>query len=96
MTLMLSELGTNAVKHGALGPRDGELNVAWNKGAEIKLNWQERLKEGVSGDIGDGFGSQILRRIVPFLLTGFVSNGGLGVGWDFWPSPQPGNVKDTQ
>ena len=70
MTLMLSELGTNAVKHGALGPRDGELNVAWNKGAEIKLNWQERLKEGVSGDIGDGFGSQILRRIVPMDLQG--------------------------
>lgn len=70
MTLMLSELGTNAVKHGALGPREGKLNVAWNLGEEIKLNWHEYLDEGRSGDIGQGFGSQILQRIVPMDLQG--------------------------
>jgi len=70
MTLMLSELGTNAVKHGALGPRDGELNIAWRRGDEIKLNWSERLNEGLSGEIGNGFGSQILQRIVPMDLQG--------------------------
>lgn len=70
MTLMLSELGTNAVKHGALGPREGQLNVAWSRGEEIKLNWHEHLNEGRSGDIGQGFGSQILQRIVPMDLQG--------------------------
>jgi two-component sensor histidine kinase len=70
MTLMLSELGTNAVKHGALGPREGELFVGWNRQGEFKLNWHERLKEGLTGDIGQGFGSQILKRIVPMDLQG--------------------------
>lgn len=70
MTLMLSELGTNAVKHGALGPRDGKVNIAWTRGDEIKLNWEESLSDGLTGDIGDGFGSQILQRIVPMDLQG--------------------------
>lgn len=70
MTLMFSELGTNAVKHGALGPREGELSVAWNCGETIQLNWQERLSVGMSGEIGRGFGSQILERIVPMDLQG--------------------------
>ena len=71
MTLMLSELGTNAVKHGALGPRNGKLSVSWTSDVdEIKLNWHETLNECQGGDIGDGFGSQILQRIVPMDLQG--------------------------
>ncbi len=70
MTLMLNELGTNAVKHGALGPRDGQLQVAWDRGDQIKLSWQEKLGQGLSGEIGSGFGSQILTRIVPMDLKG--------------------------
>lgn len=70
MTLMLSELGTNAVKHGALGPREGGLQIGWSQGSTFKLNWNESLKDGVNGDVGEGFGSQILKRIVPMDLQG--------------------------
>ncbi|MGJ8560341.1 MAG: sensor histidine kinase [Litorimonas sp.] len=70
LTLMLSELATNAVKHGALGPREGTLRVTWQTGDEIKLDWDETLEEGLSGELGEGFGSQVLTRIVPMDLQG--------------------------
>ncbi|WP_409432251.1 GAF domain-containing protein [Litorimonas sp. RW-G-Af-16] len=73
LTLMLSELGTNAVKHGALGPREGQLSIGWRTGDIISLEWDEILNDGVSGDLGAGFGSQILKRIVPMDLQGEAS-----------------------
>lgn len=74
MTLMLSELGANAVKHGALGAVDGTLTVRWdNQADEITFTWTETLQSALSGEVGDGFGSQILRRIVPMDLQGSVN-----------------------
>ncbi|GHA84591.1 hypothetical protein GCM10009069_04630 [Algimonas arctica] len=70
LTLMLSELATNAVKQGALGPREGTMRVAWQTGDHITLNWDETLEDGVSGKLGKGFGSQMLTRIVPMDLQG--------------------------
>jgi two-component sensor histidine kinase len=70
LTLMLSELATNAVKHGAMGPREGTLRVAWKTGEEVGINWDETLEEGLSGQLGKGFGSQMLMRIVPMDLQG--------------------------
>lgn len=70
LTLMLSELGTNAIKHGALGPREGDLRVSWKKAEDIAFTWNETLSEGDSGELGQGFGSQILNRIAPMDLQG--------------------------
>lgn len=75
LTLMLSELGTNAVKHGVLGPRDGELTLGWKTGEVITLNWAEKLKSDLPNPsstekVDPGFGSQILKRIVPMDLLG--------------------------
>lgn len=70
LTLMLSELGTNAVKHGALGGDQGELAVAWTTGDEMSLSWIETVALDNAKPMGKGFGSQILTRIVPMDLQG--------------------------
>lgn len=70
MTLMLSELGTNAVKHGALGKDKGKLVVGWKRGSDIKISWRELVKQDLKGEVGEGYGSQILQRIVPMYLKG--------------------------
>lgn len=72
LTLMLSELATNAVKHGALGPREGQLSFKWlhDENDQLTISWHETLADGISGELGRGFGSQILKRIVPMDLQG--------------------------
>lgn len=72
MTLMLNELVTNAVKHGALKDEDGTVSFSWvADGDVIKMAWRE--KANLASDIminHKGFGSQILTRIVPLDLQG--------------------------
>jgi two-component sensor histidine kinase len=71
MTLMLSELGTNAVKHGALSQDGGELDISWDIGEDaISLTWNETVALIGDATPGDGFGNQILKRIVPMDLQG--------------------------
>jgi len=70
LTLMLSELGTNAVKHGALGRDTGELSVSWETGEPMSLAWIETVTLDTTRPMGKGFGSQILTRIVPLDLNG--------------------------
>lgn len=73
LTLMINELATNAVKHGALSTPDGHIDISWKNGERIDFEW----KESVFGlafeeEPGKGFGSQILRRIVPLEFQGEV------------------------
>lgn len=73
LTLMLSELGTNAVKHGALSRQGGTLNIRWILGEKISLSWIESVAIDNANSPGNGFGSQILKRIVPMDLQGEVT-----------------------
>lgn len=73
LTLVLGELGTNAMKHGALSDEAGTVTLSWRfEGDRAVIDWREFLPEArpTSGDIGDGFGSKILRQIAPLDLKG--------------------------
>ncbi|MEQ9317131.1 MAG: sensor histidine kinase, partial [Henriciella sp.] len=71
MSLLLNELGTNSVKHGALGASGGRAIFSWTQGPTIKFDWQEKLvTPRVFGEPGNGFGSMILKRIVPKTFGG--------------------------
>jgi len=72
VTLMLSELGTNAVKHGALKTADGKLSVGWKTGDIFELFWKEDVAQVIKETARQGFGHQILNRIVPLDLQGKV------------------------
>jgi len=71
VTLMINELATNAIKHGALSTEDGVINISWTHSDRFDFQWRENvfgLK--FDGSSGDGFGSQILKRIVPLEFRG--------------------------
>lgn len=74
LTLVTHELTTNAVKHGALGPAGGRLQVSLGevKGG-IELRWHERGGPAVSAPRRAGFGSALIEQVVPHELGGTVT-----------------------
>ena len=63
--LILHELATNAVKHGALKARSGRVDLEWEKveakGPErLRLTWSEHGASGVTKPTKSGFGSFLL------------------------------------
>lgn len=72
LTLMLSKLGTNAVKHGALTSGTGAISFGWTKQDDrIRFKWRELNKLPDSPHVNsEGFGMKLLREIVPLDLYG--------------------------
>lgn len=75
MSLALHELTTNAVKHGALhGRNGGRIAVRWTyEGTDgdrhLSFEWAERGVDGTSADLErEGFGMELLKRILPYDL----------------------------
>ena len=71
--LVLHELTTNAVKHGALACSRGHIRVGWSMAAngapELTLLWKEtgvRMPEGTPTH--RGFGSELLENMLPYQI----------------------------
>jgi two-component sensor histidine kinase len=67
LSMILHELGTNAVKYGALSDLDGSVGVTWNilqqnSGRELHLEWREADGPPVSKPTRKGFGSTLIER----------------------------------
>jgi len=63
LALALHELGTNAVKYGALSDPSGQISIRWDQFDEgVRLEWKEHDGPAVSAPRTDGFGSRLLRR----------------------------------
>jgi two-component sensor histidine kinase len=67
--LVLHELATNAIKHGALSQPAGQVAIQWSvegAGAEarFKFHWQERDGPAVVSPTHQGFGRVVLERAV--------------------------------
>ncbi|WP_170975693.1 sensor histidine kinase [Rhizobium sp. FY34] len=66
LSLILHELGTNALKYGCLSTPGGHLTIGWQKNADrISLIWQERGGPPVSAPEREGFGSKLIRNAFP-------------------------------
>ena len=68
MTLILHELATNAMKHGALRRKDGQLFVRWWSQTEHRvpctiLHWKEHSSERITPPSRTGLGSSLLTMI---------------------------------
>lgn len=62
IALLLHELATNAVKHGALSAPQGRVRVAWrHEAATIVLDWTETGGPPVGEAASTGFGLRLLR-----------------------------------
>ena len=63
VALALHELGTNAVKYGALSDGDGRIDIRWTgNDGKFELVWKERDGPPVAAPERIGFGSKLLGR----------------------------------
>jgi two-component sensor histidine kinase len=65
--LALRELGTNAVKYGALSNDEGYIEITWTlapnpRGQELRVHWRERNGPPVSPPSRIGFGTRLIKR----------------------------------
>jgi two-component system CheB/CheR fusion protein len=77
LSLVLHELGTNAVKYGALSRQDGCLRVSWrvegdNPGQRLRLQWQERGGPRAETPSETGFGTEMIQGVCTYELEGEV------------------------
>jgi two-component sensor histidine kinase len=67
--MALHELGTNAVKHGALSARTGQVSIKWrldsdaNGEERLVMAWQETGGTKVRRPSREGFGTTIIKRV---------------------------------
>ena len=80
MALAVHELGTNAVKYGALSVPEGRVDVSWQlhptaDGPDPSLvwNWRETGGPLVSKPTRQGFGSQLISRVLAADFRGTVT-----------------------
>jgi two-component system CheB/CheR fusion protein len=73
MSLVLHELTTNAVKHGALAVRNGgKIAVTWRlhpngDGKDLRFEWVEASGDGaIPPPKRQGFGTELLTRVLPY------------------------------
>jgi two-component system CheB/CheR fusion protein len=77
LSLVLHELGTNAVKYGALSHCEGRLRVVWRKendaeNGRVRLRWEERGGPRVGSPAEKGFGSRLIEKACTYQLNGSV------------------------
>ena len=76
--MVFHELATNAAKYGAISHPGGRLSVRWqwlqNGAAQrrVAIEWQETGGAPVSGSGKSGFGTQIIRELIPYETGGTV------------------------
>jgi two-component sensor histidine kinase len=78
MAMVLHELATNAAKYGALSTKKGRVSVHWRWGqsdtrsAAVLLRWQEKGGPPVKGSAAAGYGTSVIRDLIPYELGGSV------------------------
>jgi two-component sensor histidine kinase len=75
------ELVTNAAKYGALSVEGGRVSVRWaeaggsngsGSGAMLVLDWVERGGPPVAAGVRAGYGTSVIRDLIPYELDGTV------------------------
>jgi two-component sensor histidine kinase len=77
VAMVLHELVTNAAKYGALSNRSGRVSVRWqwlqNESLDrLLIEWQETGGPPALAPSRSGFGTSIIRELIPFELGGLT------------------------
>jgi PAS domain S-box-containing protein len=77
VAMVLHELTTNAAKYGGLSARGGGVMLRWRwvwngSGARLAIEWQEVGGPHVASPSRSGYGTSIVREVIPFELGGIV------------------------
>ena len=76
LSLALHELGTNAVKYGALRDAAGWISIAWTESGDwLDLEWKEHDGPPVAAPLSRGFGSRLLARSAMGATMSFEPDG---------------------
>ena len=71
LAMVLHELATNAVKHGAASVPEGRIALAWRlEDGQLRLDWTERGGPRVAAPAGRGFGTRMLEAVLRGQLGG--------------------------
>ncbi|UGB44494.1 PAS domain-containing protein [Frateuria edaphi] len=73
--MVLHELGTNAVKYGALSNQEGRIDIDWQANGTLRLTWTESGGPPVEPPTGRGFGSRLIERGLRHEIGGRVALG---------------------
>jgi two-component sensor histidine kinase len=78
IAMVLHELVSNSAKYGALSSPNGQVSVRWQRrpnGAAVpmlRIEWRERDGPPVSASVPSGYGTDLIRNLVPHELGGTV------------------------
>ncbi|HEY1243463.1 MAG TPA: PAS domain S-box protein [Hyphomicrobiaceae bacterium] len=78
VAMVLHELATNAAKYGALSTPHGRVSVRWRRlsdeggPARLRLEWQEDDGPAVTAPAQPGYGTSVIRDLIPYELGGTV------------------------
>jgi PAS domain S-box-containing protein len=73
VSMVLHELTTNAAKHGALSTDHGRVSVRWERvPAGLRMAWQEAGGPRVRTPERCGYGTEVIRDLIPYELDGSV------------------------
>lgn len=76
LAMVIHELVTNAVKYGALSGPNGSVAVSWNcAGGDLgvlRIVWREICGPPVVAPDHPGYGSNVIRDLIPYELSGTV------------------------
>jgi len=78
IAMVLHELATNAAKYGALSCNDGRVSVRWRQKRNgqtdslVCINWEESGGPSVVHENRVGYGSSVIRELIPHELDGTV------------------------
>ena len=81
VAMVLHELITNAAKYGALSKPGGKVSIEWGKpsdgnpGAMLKIDWREIGGPPVTPQTRSGFGTSLIRDLIPHELGGTIDLG---------------------
>jgi PAS domain S-box-containing protein len=78
MAMVVHELTTNAAKYGALSSRHGRVQLHWwwlrnGSSGRLAIEWQEIDGPPVRAPSQTGYGTTIVRELVPYELSGTVA-----------------------
>jgi len=77
VAMVIHELVTNAAKHGALSSPNGRVSVSWDRtgtdaAAILTIAWHELGGPAIAGPVQSGYGSSLIRDLIPHELGGTV------------------------
>lgn len=75
--MVIHELVTNAAKYGALSSPDGTVSVSWDRNgtdvaAILAITWHELGGPPITAPVRSGYGSSLIRDLIPHELGGTV------------------------